>query len=165
MTIQQSVKNVADNVFVHNSIRNGFKQIDSDLQVGVSTASAFQRFADDTGSQDAQDVASAIAMQVSVGGSEAKVIETIANNIQTRIAMRREIKSMFAETRILITFMDIMPFFILMLLGLFSPALISPYFDSVWMTLVLVAILLITLVGSVFVRRRLRNSQMGGNRK
>ncbi len=165
MTIQQSVANVADNVFVHNSIRKGFQQINSDLQVGMSIERAFQRFADDSGSKDAQDVASAISMQVAVGGSEAKVIETIASNIQSRIEMRKEIKSLFAETKIMVTFMDVLPFFILVFLYAFSPELIAPYFESFWMTVILIGLLLITVIGSIFIRKRIKNAQMGGEKK
>ena len=70
--------------------------------MGISTEEAFQRFADRTGSPDAQDVAAAISMQMRVGGSEAKIMESIATNIQDRIMLRKEIQSVFAEMDVVI---------------------------------------------------------------
>lgn len=161
MSIQQAVNDVSDNIFVHESIRDGFKQIKADLQVGMTVQQAFQRFADDTKSVDAQDVASAIAMQSDVGGSEAKVIENISNNIQNRILMRREIKSLFAETNIMITFMDFAPFLAFLILYFGAPQLVAPYFESPTMTMILVGILLFTLLGTYIIRKQLSEAKQG----
>lgn len=165
LSIQQAVNDVSDNIFVHESIRDGFKQIKADLQVGMTVHQAFQRFADDTKSADAQDVASAIAMQSDVGGSEARVIENISNNIQNRILMRREIKSLFAETNIMITFMDFAPFLVFLILYFGAPQLVAPYFESSVMTMVLVGILLFTLLGTYIIRKQLGDAKQGGGRK
>ena len=162
MSIQQAVSEVSENIYVHESIRDGFQQINADIRVGLTVQEAFQRFADHSKSQDAQDVAKAIAMQNDVGGSEARVIENVANNIQNRIMMRKEIKSLFAETNVMVTFMDFIPFVVVLILYIGAPQLINPYFESVSMVLVLIGLLSFTLLGSVFIRRKLNNAKRGG---
>lgn len=164
MSIQQSVEEVSENIYVHESIREGFRQINTDIKVGLSVQEAFQRFADTTKNAYAQDVANAISMQNIVGGNEAKVIEDVSNNIRNRIMMRKEIKSLFAEMNVLVTFMDFAPFIVLFVLYIGAPQLVSPYFESPLMLAILIGILLFSLLGSVFIRKRLNDAKRGGKK-
>lgn len=131
LSVQQAVNEIANNPFIHDSIKRGFNQISSDIKVGISVPNAFRRFANDNRSEDAQDVASAIAMQSEVGGSEARVIEAIAGNIKDRIMMRREIKTLFTDTTVMVRVMDVLPFIMLGGFYFFAPQFIMPFFESV----------------------------------
>ena len=161
LSIQQAVEDVSENIYVHESILDGFRQINADIKVGMTVQEAFQRFADDTKSEDAQDVANAISMQNIVGGNEAKVVENIANNIRSRIMMRKDIKSLFAEMNVLITFMDFAPFIVLLILYVGAPQFIDPYFESPIMFVVLIGILLFSILGSVLIRKKLNDAMKG----
>lgn len=68
MSIMQAVGDVSACVFVHESIRRKYALLSSDLRMGVPIEDAFLRFAEGTDSQDAKDVAAAIAIQNEVGG-------------------------------------------------------------------------------------------------
>ena len=57
MTILQAVQEVANNKFIHESIRKKYQNINLDIQMGVSIADAFRHFAENTNNQDAWDVA------------------------------------------------------------------------------------------------------------
>ena len=114
---------------------------------------------------DAQDVASAIAMQDEIGGGEAQIIETLANSIQQRITMRREIKTMFSETSVMVTFMDFAPFVVLLIMYFGTPQFIAPYFESTGMTLVLIGMLAFTIVGSFVIRMVISSAKKGGAKK
>lgn len=161
-TIQQAVDEVGQNVFIHESIREGFRQISSDLRVGLPVKEAFERFAEQSGSKDAKDVASAIAMQNEVGGNEAQIISSVSQNISERIMVRKEIKSLFADTSVMILVMDIMP--VIVLIGLYfgAPQYITPYFESPLMTMLFVGLIAVTMVGSVIIRRMARSAKEGG---
>ena len=102
LTIQQSVSDICKSPFIHNTIKESFRQIDADLTVGLGVKEAFMRAADTLQSEDAMDVALSLTLQNTLGGSEAKVVETVARNISSRILLRREIKSLFADSNITI---------------------------------------------------------------
>ena len=152
LSIEQAIDNVANNPFIDDTIRDGYKQISSDIKVGISLEDAFIRFAKDSNSEDAKDVASAITMQSEVGGSEAEVITNIAQNINDRIMTRKEIKTMFADTSILILAMDFLPILVIGMLYFGSPQFIEPYFESPSMTLVFIGLIAVTVIGSIVIR-------------
>lgn len=161
MSISQAVDDVAKNPFLDSKIRKGFEQISADLKVGISTEEAFQRFADMTGSPDAQDVAAAISMQMSVGGSEAKIMESIATNIQDRIMLRKEIKSAFAEMDVVIRIMDVAPLIGLFVMCAILPEFTSMYFDSTQGFLLLAGIIAFSFIGSIIIHRRTAKAKRG----
>ena len=161
MTIQQAVEDTCNNVFIHESIRIGFRQIASDLKVGIPVKDAFERFAKNSGSKDAWDVAAAISMQNEVGGNEAFVVSNISQNINDRIMMRKEIKSLFADTDVMIFVMDIIPVAIIIGLYFYAPQYITPYFEDSLMILLFFGMLAVMLVGTFVIRRMARSAKEG----
>lgn len=161
MTIQQAVEDTCSNVFVHESVREGFRQIASDLKVGIPVKDAFERFAKNSGSPDAWDVAAAIAMQNEVGGNEAYVVSNISQNINDRIMLRKEIKSLFADTDVMIFVMDIIPIAIIIGLYFYAPQYIVPYFENSLMTLLFFGLLTVMAVGTFVIRRMARSAKEG----
>ena len=161
MSISQAVEDVAKNPFLDAKIRAGFEQISADLKVGISTEEAFQRFADRTGSPDAQDVAAAISMQMRVGGSEAKIMESIATNIQDRIMLRKEIQSVFAEMDVVIRIMDIAPLIGLFIMCAILPEFTRMYFESMQGFLLLAGIIAFSFVGSIIIHRQTAKAKRG----
>ena len=162
MTIQQAVNDVAENKFIDENIRKGFRQMNSDIAVGMTVQQAFRRFADNTGSKDAGDVASAIAMQMDVGGSESKVIENVADNIRSRIMMRKEIKTMFAEVNVLLVTMDVLPVIIILIVYLIIPEALNVYTSSPLLMAVFIVLIVIMYIGSFVIRSQLHTAQRGG---
>ena len=161
LTIQQSVTDLCKSPFIHESIKNSFRQIDADLTVGISIKEAFMKAAHALGSEDAMDVALSLSLQNELGGSEAKVVETVARNISNRILLRREIKSLFADTNITIITMDVLPLIIIFGLIMGSPHYVELFFQSPAMTALLIGIVLFTLVGSVVIRKIVRRGTGG----
>ena len=119
------------------------------------------RAAQTLGNEDAMDVALSLALQNELGGSEAKVVETVARNISNRILLRREIKSLFADTRITILTMDVLPLIIIFGLVMGSPQYIEVFFQTPAMTAVFIGIILFTLVGSVVIRKTVKRGTGG----
>lgn len=161
LTIEQTIKDLGTNPFIDERIQAGFRQIEADIKVGLPLAKAFKNFADNCGSKDAADVASAIAMQAEVGGKEALVVSTIAQTINSRLMLRREIKTLFAETSVMVYCMDFIPWFVFIFMMFFAPEYISPYFESVSMTMILVLIFVILTVGSFLIHKMVNKTKDG----
>ncbi|MBQ7818432.1 MAG: type II secretion system F family protein [Bacteroidales bacterium] len=161
LSIEQSIADLGHNPFIDEKIQVGFRQIDSDIKVGVSLKDAFERFADDSGSKDAADVAAAISMQAEIGGNEAKVISTIAQTINNRLVLRKEIKTLFAETSVLVLAMDIIPWIVVLFLVFFIPDYIAPYFESTQMTIVLLIIFAVFIAGSFVIHKMIDKTKEG----
>lgn len=161
LTVQQAVTDICACPYIHESIRSSYRQIETDLRVGISVKNAFLRAAKKLNSVDAMDVAIAISLQHELGGSQAKVIEAIARNISSRILLRREIKSLFADTSITIVMMDVVPLCIIVALVLGSPQYLAPFFASPVMTMLFIGIVAFMLVGSVVIRKVVKKGTEG----
>lgn len=159
MSIQQAVQDVAGNPFIADEIREGFRQIDSDIRVGISITEAFELFAQKADNNDARDVASAISMQSGIGGSEAKIIDTIALNIEDRMLMRKRIRAIFSSTEFMINTFDVLPFLILIFMYVCMPAYMEPILADPLSFALCILVLLFTLFGSYLIRKRLKQAK------
>lgn len=161
LTLEQSLEELCRNPFIDENVRSGFRDIYSDVKVGIRLDAAFKRFAVAYDSDDAWDVASAISMQLEVGGSEAMVVNTIAQNIGDRIMARKEIKTLFSETNVMITTMDFIPFILFLIFYFGAPQMITPFFESLGMMLILVGVLAFTTIGSILIHKMAKNAKEG----
>lgn len=153
MSIQQAVSDVCESPFVHDMIRKEYRQIDADIKLGITVQEAFQRFANRVDSEDAKDVAIAIAMQSDVGGREAETLESIAKNISSRMSLRKEITSMFAGSKMTVLSMDFVPFAIILFLYYFAPSYLEPFFKSTMMLVIFIALIVYMAIGSVVIHK------------
>lgn len=161
LSIARAVEDVAQCKFVHPSMQNCFAKLSADLQMGLPVSEAFQRMADDCGNEDAQDVALAIAVQDTVGGHEADVVLSIAKNIEERIMMRREIKSIFAATSAMVWMFDFIAPGTILYFCITSPSYIDTYFQDSIHILMFVIILCMPFVGSIINHKTLKRVQKG----
>lgn len=159
MTLEQAVNTVAISPFLPSDIRDSFRQIASDIQLGIPIADSFQNFAEQSGEDDAFDVAAIIAMQTQVGGSEAASITKIIQNISNRLMMKNEIKALFAETNILVIVMDFLPLGLFLLFYNGAYDIVEPFFSSFSMTLVLIGMGLWTIAGSFVIHNMARSAR------
>ncbi len=159
LSIQQSIREVMVNPFVAEEIREGFRQIDADLRVGISIEDAFDSFAEKADNDDARDVASAISMQSAVGGSEAKVIESIAVNIEDRLMTKKKIRSIFASTDFMMKLFDILPFVAVIVMYVGLPDLVGPVIEDIGAMLIVVFMLIFSLVGSIVIRKTIQRAK------
>lgn len=153
MTLQQAVEDLCASPFIHYEIKKEFRQVDSDIKMGISVPDAFDAMADRLPTDDVKDVASAIRMQSLVGGSEAESIEMISTNISSRLMLRKEIKTLFASVKMTIIGMDILPVFIIALLYFSTPAYFKPLLSSTLGRLVLIVSAVLMLIGSYIDRK------------
>lgn len=159
MSIQQSIQDVSNNIFVSDDLREAFRQLDADIRVGISIQDAFNEFAEKADHDDARDVAAAISLQTAVGGSEGKVIESISKNIEDRLVTRKKIRSVFAATDYLVKFMDFLPFIVLVIVCIGMPDYAEPIMNNPIHMIVILCILAFTVYGSYAVKKKIRNTK------
>lgn len=161
MSISSAVNDVANCVYLHESMRKRYAKLSSDLQMGLSISESFQRFADDTNSIDAQDVALAIDVQNEVGGHEADVIKGIAENIQNRIMLRREVSSIFAETSMIVWIFDFLPLVVMLGYSVLNIEFVNLYFSNPVYIVLFVLFISLPIVGNVTNHRTLNKIKKG----
>ena len=159
MSIQQAIQDVSNNIFISDDLREAFRQIDSDIRVGISIQDAFKSFAEKADNDDARDVACAITMQSAIGGSEGKVIESISKNIEDRLMTRKKIRSIFAATDYMVKILDIAPFLIVLLICLGMPDYVTPILDNPLHMIIVLLVLAFTVFGSIQIRKKISKSK------
>lgn len=153
LSIHQAISDVCQSPFVHDDIRHEFQQLDADLKLGIPIKEGFERFAKRVDCVDAKDVAIAIGMQSKVGGREAQVVETIAQNISDRLMLRKEVNSLFAGSNTTILMLDIIPFAVIVLMLLFGQTFMQPYFEDPTLLTVLIFLIVFMAVGTIITRK------------
>lgn len=161
MSILESVHDVTECRFIHESVRNRFATMALDMEMGVSVSEAFHRFADLTNSSDARDVAIAIDVQNEVGGHEAEVIEEITANIHRRIMLRKEVKSAFAGTTSMVWIMDFIPILTLIIYVATNQSVVNFYTGNPFYFMIFIIIIGCFLTGSIVNHRLLRKTVKG----
>lgn len=102
LSIQQAVEELCLSKFVDEDMKVLYRNINSQIKMGVKVDKAFADFAEETQSVDARDVASAISLQEEIGGNEAETIETVARTIADRLDNKTTIKSLMTDSKMMI---------------------------------------------------------------
>jgi len=147
LTIRQAVSDLCTNPFIHSSIIAEFKQIDAEIKVGIPIPDAFGNMYERVQNNDVKDVAATITMQTQIGGSEADAIKLIADNIQTRIDLRKEQRSLFAGAKTTAIGIDITTYLITVL-TLASGGNGNFYLSKPIYTVILILLICIMIIGS-----------------
>lgn len=160
-SILNAVNEVANCAFLHESMRKKYATLSSDLIMGIPVAEAFQRFANGTNSQDAEDVALAIDIQNEIGGHEADVIRDISNNIYARIMLRREVNSIFAETALMVWTFDLLPPIIIIGFSVLNQQFVNIYFSNPIYMALFAVFLFVPFIGSFLNHGTIRKIKKG----
>lgn len=161
LTIQQAVDDVCSNPFLDRQIKEIFVQISSDIKVGIPVADAFKRSADARSTCDTRDMASAMAMQSQVGGNESAVVENVSMNINKRIMLRKEIKTLFAGAKMTVLTMDFLPPILLAGILLTTPTLGEYFFSDFTNTLILIGLFVLMGIGTIVAHKMLNSAKVG----
>ena len=157
LTIEQAIDALCTNYFLPEDIRERFSQISADMKIGIPIYQAFLTFAENADNEDAFDVASAISMQMQVGGQESLLLDSIIKNIRTRISVRKEIHTELTETDMMVNFFEVIP--ILLLVGMFvmMPDFMLLFFSSVTMTMIFFLLVSFIGIGTLINKKMVRN--------
>ena len=91
------------------------------ISYGDDLVSAFRDFADRTGVEDVNYLATSVAIQNGTGGDLSRILVTLSKVIRGRITMRKRILAISSEGRMTAWFMSLLPLFIFASTSLLSP--------------------------------------------
>jgi tight adherence protein B len=123
--ISQSIDLVVDEVAEPAAAE--FRRAQSENRFGLSLEDSLARMAERLDSDDFRWVVSAIAIQRDVGGNLAELLDTVAATIRERAQLRREVRSLTAESRYSAVVLSILPFFLLLALSFVNPGYIAVF--------------------------------------
>jgi tight adherence protein B len=129
------------------------KRVETETRLGMALERSLQLMADRMGSPDFHAAVGAIAVQREVGGNLAQVLDLVAKTVREREAMRRQIKALTSEGRLSAWILIALPFFVLAILLVTSPAYLVPLFMTPAGIALLTLGVLLMIIGSIWMYR------------
>ena len=111
-------------------IAEEFAQALRAIDLGMPLTVALQEMATRTGSADFEFFASIVTVQYRTGGSLARLLGTLAENIQERIEFAAEVGALTAQARFSGWVLAVLPFGVLGLMLIASPAYVNPLLNT-----------------------------------
>jgi Flp pilus assembly protein TadB len=105
-------------------------QVEREVRLGASLEAALNNLTARVGGDNFEFFATIVTVQHRVGGDLPTLLTSLANNIQERLQLRAEVRALTAQARYSGWVLTALPFLVLVLLVLASPAYINPLFDT-----------------------------------
>jgi tight adherence protein B len=133
-----------------------FARVQTETRLGLSVEEALSALAERLDSDDARWVVAAINIQREVGGNLAEVLDTVAETIREREALRRAVHALTAESRLSAVVLVLLPFVVAgAMLVIDPPYMMLLFTDPLGRVMCGVGLLLL-IVGVVWVRKAAR---------
>jgi len=149
-SILQGIDTVADQL--SEPARELMRQVVAEVRLGRPLVDALTDVAEETKSEDFAWVVSAIAIQREVGGNLAELLDIVAETMNARARLRREVKTLTAEGRIGAIIISIMPIAIGLFVYSVNPGYLTPLFHSTPGRLVVFGSIALAVVGILWIR-------------
>jgi tight adherence protein B len=111
-------------------IADEFAHVLRAIDLGMPLTVALEELAARTGSADFEFFASIVTVQYRTGGSLARLLSTLAENIQERLEFAAEVGALTAQARFSGWVLAVLPFGVLGLLLVASPGYVSPLLNT-----------------------------------
>jgi tight adherence protein B len=151
LSLPQAIEAVAGTVTapvsdeLHRVIREG--------KLGTSTPAALTNMVRRVGSEDLDLVVTAIAIQTTVGGNLARLLDSISQTIRQRVQMKSQIGALTAQMRASGWIITLLPFIVAGILNIITPSYFGVMFTDPLGRVLLGLALVSIIIGNVFVRR------------
>lgn len=151
LSLPQALEAVAETASA--PVSEELERVIRETKLGAATATALQNMVRRVGSEDLDLVVTAIAIQSSVGGNLARILDGISHTIRQRIQMKSQISAMTAQMRASGWIITLLPFIVAAILNVITPSYFGIMFtEPAGRALLLIAGFSI-FVGNLFVRR------------
>jgi tight adherence protein B len=138
-----------------------FNSIANLADIGVPLAEALATTGETVGSPDFRFFGVAVALQQATGGNLAATLETLSEIIRKRRAVRLKARAATAEIRVSAIVLGAIPFFIVGVLLVVSPAYLQPLISDPRGNIIVGAALLALLLAFLTMRTMMRTAMMG----
>lgn len=151
LSLPQAIEAVAKNT--SPPISDELSRVIREVKLGSPTPHALANMVRRVGSEDFDLIVTAVAIQSSVGGNLARILDGISHTIRQRIQMKSQISAMTAQMRASGWIITLLPFIVAAILDVVTPSYFRIMFtDPEGRGLLAMAVLSI-VIGNYFVRR------------
>jgi tight adherence protein B len=150
-SLMQGLETVAQEI--GPPMRRELQRVFTEVRLGRSVEDALGDAALRLGSRDLEWSVMAIKIQREVGGNLATLLDTVADTMQKRARIRREIGVLTAEGRATAVILSLMPPITAVLLYLWQPAYLKTLFNHTIGVIAIIVAGALTLVGWFWLRR------------
>lgn len=139
-----------------NPISEEFSRVIDECNVGVPTEDALSHLVERVQSYDMELVATAVTIQIQLGGNLAEILDTIAETIRERVRINGEVAALTADGRLSGVILIALPIFLALVIYLIRPGYLEPLVQERTGQILLVSASLSMVVGALTIRRMLR---------
>ncbi len=151
LSLPQAVESVAQNASA--PIGEELARVIRETRLGTSTPAALFNMVRRVGSEDLDLIVTAIAIQSTVGGNLARILDGISHTIRQRIQIKSQIGAMTAQMRASGWIITLLPFIVAAILNIITPSYFRLMFTEPLGRVLLVMAGISIVIGNLFVRR------------
>jgi tight adherence protein B len=107
-----------------------FQRVVAEIRLGRPVDQALNAMAERVGSEDFQWAVLAVNIQREVGGNLAEILDTVADTVRERSALRRQMRVLSAEGRLSVKILAVLPFLIGLYVAKVNPSYIGLLFST-----------------------------------
>jgi tight adherence protein B len=151
LSLPQAIEAVTQNSVP--PISDELARVTREANLGTTIPVALSNMVRRVGSEDLDLIVTAIAVNASIGGNLARILDTISHTIRQRVQVKMQISALTAQARASGWVITLLPFVVAVILDVITPSYFRVMFtDPVGRVLLGLALLSIIL-GNIFVRR------------
>ena len=151
LSLPQAIEAVAGTVTA--PVSDELNRVIRESKLGTSTPAALANMVRRVGSEDLDLVVTAIAIQSTVGGNLARLLDSISHTIRQRVQMKSQISAMTAQMRASGWIITLLPFIVAAILNVITPNYFGLMFTDPLGRVLLGLALISIFIGNMFVRR------------
>jgi tight adherence protein B len=130
-----------------------FKLMVQEVRLGVSLEQALDNLLTRMKSEDFELVAAAIITARQTGGALTETLERLANLIRERMRINLKLRSLTAQGKMQATIIGLMPVFLLYMMNIIAPEMMSPFFSDIRGILLLIFAAIMVLSGFLIIKK------------
>lgn len=130
-----------------------FGKVVREIRLGATTEVALNNLSQRVGSDDLDLMITAVLIQRQVGGNLAQIFDSISATINARIKMKREIRTLTAQSRASGWIIGLLPIVLGLLLYVINPEYMEPLFKETLGQILIIAGLVSQFIGMLIIRK------------
>lgn len=140
----------------HGQVGRQMRRAVREMHMGQPPDVALMNTADRMDSEDLRWAVTSLSIQQEIGGNLSTILDTVADTIQGRAALRREVRALSAEGRLSIYVLIALPVIVFLFLLLTRPEYVEVFWTEPIGVFLLVLLLALMTVGWFWMRRIVR---------
>ncbi|MCQ2400820.1 MAG: type II secretion system F family protein [Lachnospiraceae bacterium] len=120
---------------------------------GMSIEESLKRMVERVGSPELEMLSTAVAIQRETGGNMSEILTNIAGTIQSRVIMRKEVKTRTSSGRVSGYIVGSLPVFLIIVLSVMNPDYCKPLFNTDTGRMLLAAGAVMELIGFIVIQK------------